>query len=364
MHRDLIFRYGGTRYVCRIDAAVYDRQRTHLWHYLDLADTGPVRQEVHYQLTTSDTAYARSLPDTPPRGRHSAFESVWYDQWRFGSRTVYRPTTPYVDWVRDDHLFAVDGDAVEVMTRTGADEPERFLMYVLREVALRDWEERGATQFHAACVVGAGADAVLIVGDKAAGKTTTAATLLAAGGMSLCANDRTLVVGGTGEVLGLPLVLRVGRGLVAGTPTLASLAARLFRPQQSIVDDPESAAFGSRRKYLMTPREFATALGGSLAPVGHVRRLLFPRLSDDDRPLWSEPIDPVEAAQALRSSCYTPHDPVWREPRFRPRTTPIAALAATADRACEALSAVPAQRIGWGVRADLAAVRAGLARLG
>ncbi|HEY0001232.1 MAG TPA: hypothetical protein VGB74_12315, partial [Actinoplanes sp.] len=202
-------------------------------------------------------------------------------------------------------------------------------------------------------------------GPKGAGKTTTVTMLAGGGDIELCGNDRTMVVGDSGEALGLPLAYRLGHGQVHSEPALAEfIHCGRPDPARPTTRDRGPATCDPGAKHVLTPGQLAGALGARIGQGGRLGLLLLPRVSADDRPFWHEPAGPSEVAGELAASCYTPNDPTFKEARFRRRLVPEPALAATADRACRELAArIPALRLGWGTRGDLDRVRRELRRL-
>ncbi|MEU0383210.1 hypothetical protein [Streptomyces chartreusis] len=355
-YRELEFRYGGVAFSCLVSDSLYDDQLAHLAHYLPAAEPEQPPVATHRVRVTCDEQLYRGLvPERGPDGLETAFGSDTYAMWRLPGARLLRPHPPFSAWLHDDHLFAVAEGVTDIVTHPGTAGPCTYLMYVLREVLLRAQEDNGGVLFHAACAV-AGGRSALIVGEKGAGKTTTLSALVGGGAMSFCANDRTFVLGPSPRTVAVPVALRLGYGLVEATPPLREYVrgGRLFRPQVR-GSEPTGAPeeFGSRVKHIVTPAEFAMAMGTALSTGGRLSLLLFPSLSDDDRPFHSASVSAEEARRLLASSCYTPADPAFVRPRFRTPLSSPEQRAAQAARVCRALPReVPAYRIGWGVRRD------------
>ncbi|MEU2856326.1 lactate/malate family dehydrogenase [Streptomyces syringium] len=149
---------------------------------------------------------------------------------------------------------------------------------------------------------------VLTLGDKGAGKTTTA-LLLARAGWQLLANDRVFVRADDGvvRVLPWPSAAAIGFGLLNALGLYDDVRARVQRgdrlhptQHQKVTDaliagsrTPLWNAKGKELKPQFFPDQLATWLGLDLATEGRAARLLFPRTSpattpallDDDRPL-------------------------------------------------------------------------------
>ncbi|MEU1826686.1 NAD(P)-binding domain-containing protein [Streptomyces abikoensis] len=151
---------------------------------------------------------------------------------------------------------------------------------------------------------------VLALGDKGAGKTTTALLLAHAGtGWRLLANDRVFVRAdnGTVRVLPWPSAAAIGLGLLDALGLYDDVRARVQRgdrlhptQHQKVTDalltgsrTPLWNEAGKELKPQFFPDQLAAWLGLDLATEGHAARLLFPRITpaatpallDEDRPL-------------------------------------------------------------------------------
>lgn len=365
-YRELNFSYGGVRFACRVAETLYDDQVRHLAHYLPPQEFDEAYGTHSVRITHDDDRYRQLLPTGTPSEVETAFGNDVYAVWPASGTRWLRPTAPFPPWVRDDHLFGLRDDETEIVTHSGTVSPCAFLMNVVREVLLRVLEDHGGVLFHAACVSTAGMSA-LIVGEKAAGKTTTLSALVAGGTMSFAANDRTFVTSGPPRTIGVPIALRLGYGLVEGTPTLRSYISdgRLFRPQLSTGEPtalPE--VFGSRVKHVLTPAEYCAAMGTELTTGGRLSMMLLPAISDDSANCWSHPVSGDEVTELLMESCYTPDDPAFVRPRFRTPVTDYQTRQRNALKMCRDLARqIPAFRVGWGVHGDPADVRNALAEL-
>jgi hypothetical protein len=248
---------------------------------------------------------------------------------------------------------AADG-RVTLYTSSHAKGP-RHVLRIIREIMMRAHEDAGAVVFHAAGVT-VPAGTVMICGPRSAGKTTTAAAVLAAHGprASLLSNDRLLVAGR--RVIAVPLPVPVARGTLDAFPALAAAAGEAARArpgEPSPRDLP--AGFGSPRKTAFPSRVFAAAFGAGLAPDGHLAAVIVPALSDTSDPVTTRRLSPGEAASVLARCCCTPADEFWR-PWLAPRARPDADLAAAAAARCRDLAAaVPFTAVTYGVRGPAAA---------
>lgn len=254
------------------------------------------------------------------------------------------------------------GDRVTLYAGSAAQGP-RHVLRIIREIMMRAHEDAGAVVFHAAGVA-VPAGTVMICGPRSAGKTTTAAAVLAAHGprASLLSNDRLLVAGR--RVIAVPLPVPVARGTLDAFPALAAAAGEAARArpgEPSPRDLP--AGFGSPSKTAFPARVFAAALGAGLAPDGHLAAVIVPALSDTSDPVTTRRLSPGEAVSVLARCCFTPADEFWR-PWLAPRARADADLAAAAAALCRDLAGtVPFTAVTCGVRGPAAAYRQALAAL-
>ncbi|MFD5542454.1 hypothetical protein ACFWIJ_32720 [Streptomyces sp. NPDC127079] len=161
----------------------------------------------------------------------------------------------------------------------------------------------GWTVLHASAATQNG-DAVLTLGDKGAGKTTTG-LLLALGGWGLLANDRVFVrpePDGHVRVLPWPSAAALGLGLLDATGLYDQvrekvLAGGQLHPTQhptvtqALVDgrrEPLWKDTGKELKPQFFPDQLASWLGLTLATEAHAAGLLFPTMSPDAIPALVE----------------------------------------------------------------------------
>lgn len=172
----------------------------------------------------------------------------------------------------------------------------RLAREMMRGLLLRD----GWAVLHASAVVGDNERTVLTFGGKGAGKTTTALTLAARGGLRLLANDRVFVrpsdTGGV-EVLPWPAAAAVGLGLLDALGWYKTAQERLragesLHPTQDqrvtdalLADEREPLWNGIRElKTQVWPIQFATWFGIDVATHGQAATLLFPQVSAEEAP--------------------------------------------------------------------------------
>lgn len=233
------------------------------------------------------------------------------------------------------------GTELELFLRDGSARAHRYPLRLIREAMLRSHENHGGIVFHAgaADLHGTG---VLVCGPRAAGKTTTLACLLRAGGV-LLSNDRVILHGGQ-RLVAVPLPVPVALGTLDAFPQLAGS-----------VEPSASRAlptrFGTPHKVALSARQFATALGTTMIPTAQLRLIVLPQLTDTNQPARVQRLDAQQARNVLSRSCFTPHDEFWIRPWLVARTGSEAALAQRARDLVDALAeSVPCVVVNCGVR--------------
>ncbi|RLU99472.1 hypothetical protein CTZ27_14885 [Streptomyces griseocarneus] len=170
----------------------------------------------------------------------------------------------------------------------------RLVREVVRGRLLAD----GWSILHASAVVCDG-QAVLVLGDKGAGKTTTA-LLLARAGWQLLANDRVFIrrEGDRLRVLPWPSAAAIGLGLLDALDWYETVRERLrsgerLHPTQhrKVTEALHSGSrtplweeSGKELKPQFFPDQLHTWLGLALATEGHAIRVLFPRITPGAEP--------------------------------------------------------------------------------
>lgn len=290
---------------------------------------------------------AHPLEDAP---RHTAFDpqfGVFHEVWP-GSRV---------------RLTAAAGDLGRLA-----------LMRVVRELAMQASLRRGAVFLHAAafCVEGR---ALVIAGEKGAGKTTTLSWGLARiDEAGFVANDRVrLRAGPSGfEVRGMPTVLSFRPASLALLPELeAALRGErgmAFHSRSEVRDreDLEPLAPFPDGRIGLKPRRYAELLGRPALYGAGAGAIVFPELCDDDTGLHAQPIAPAEAAPRLERALFGAGDLGRRSPLYAlPRTGPFPTAAELRERAARVADGVPAWvwRLGRGAPRDAAGLRAFLRAL-
>ncbi|MCI2422141.1 hypothetical protein MOQ72_32395 [Saccharopolyspora sp. K220] len=239
---------------------------------------------------------------------------------------------------------------IELYLHHGVRKPHGYPLRLMREAMLRTYEDHGGIVFHAA---GAdlGGHGVMICGPRSAGKTTVLTCLLRSTRGALLSNDR-LILDRHGRLVAVPLPVPIARGTLDAVPELANAVPGLSRPQRTISELPRT--FGATEKAEFSAREYATALGASLAPGSWLRTILVPRLSDSAEPPRIRALPPGETQQVLRASCFTPHDEFWQQPWLVPRGRPEPELHRRAHQLTHHLAAhIPCFEIRFGIRNPL-----------
>lgn len=201
--------------------------------------------------------------------------------------------------------YRLQGSQVEVISRP-QDRPARIgLMRVVRELALlRASSQTETLDLHAAAFVFRGR-AILLAGDKNAGKTTLLAHALTSHRTSLLANDRVIVDRGRLQAHGVPTVVSVRKE----TEQMFSSLAHLLPRRAVLLHEGElaSADFAGTEaddRFVLSLGQFARQLGSRVQPLAPVGAILFPEISPS-LSAWSlERLDPSEAAARFRRSLY------------------------------------------------------------
>ncbi|MFD8391047.1 hypothetical protein ACFV2N_18060 [Streptomyces sp. NPDC059680] len=246
---------------------------------LVLADVDPVRVDDITTLVTDyghdETTYANT------RTLVARADGITYAV-QPGERIGYQA---------DGRRLVIVGDEAEPVAVAAA----RLARELVRGQLLAD----GWTVLHASAVTHNG-EAVLTLGDKGAGKTTTA-LLLALDGWGLLANDRVFVrleSEGQVRVLPWPSAAALGLGLLDATGLYDQVRERVLAGgqlhptqhptvTQALMDghrEPLWRETGKELKPQFFPDQLASWLGLTLATEAHVAGLLFPTMTPDALP--------------------------------------------------------------------------------
>ncbi|MBX9395100.1 hypothetical protein K4749_16195 [Streptomyces sp. TRM72054] len=246
---------------------------------LVLADTGPTRVDDvetlihHYGFAETDYAGARTLVSRNDGVTHAVQPA---------ERLAYQA---------DRHRITIVGEQPQPVAVAAA----RLARELVRAQLLAD----GWTVLHASAAVKDGR-AVLTLGDKGAGKTTTA-LLLARQGWELLANDRVFArtePDGTVKVLPWPSAAAIGLGLLDATGLYDQVRERVLAGEQlhptqhpSVTEalgdgrrEPVWRADGKELKPQFFPDQLATWLGLTLSTEATAAGLLFPTVNPEASP--------------------------------------------------------------------------------
>ncbi|WP_149184037.1 hypothetical protein [Streptomyces sp. TRM49041] len=218
-----------------------------------------------------------------------------------GSEMLYRRDHQGVIAVQPDHGLAYRYDPDTRRLRITGSDDTRVAMAaarLARELVRASLLADGWVILHASAAVKTGG-AVLTLGDKGAGKTTTA-LLLARAGYRLLANDRVFarVEDGEVRVLPWPAAAAIGLGLLDALGLYDDVRARVLageglhptqhpRVTQALLGGhrrPLRQDNGKELKPQFFPDQLTAWLGMRLATEAHAAMVLFPRIDPDGTP--------------------------------------------------------------------------------
>jgi hypothetical protein len=238
-------------------------------------------------------------------------------------------------------------------------------MWVFHEIAATDFR-RSHLDVHGAAVEAAGR-AVLIVGEKGAGKTTLFLHLLRAGGCRSIANDRAFAgpARTSFEVRGVPTVVTIRPPTTAAFPELRrGVPHGIERSYLYTIDElaragaagvaPRTMATGSEEdaepdEIKLTPAQLMRQLDAEALDAAPAGAIVFPQIRTDVDGWTVERLDPRAVATELRANLYGsrfgPHAPTVFEDLAGGATPPL-------PRVADALAeSVPGHRVVLGRRA-------------
>lgn len=262
----------------------------HDQHLLDLLD--------HYEIKSqTSTAEDVSYRIVVTRSRQTLTQlSSFLD---FRSELVVRPVPiSYFTFGRNgekllrsakghqfEHCIAVCGQTIAVIAAEDAGNAlSQTVLRLIREVSLRENENRGGVLVHAAAAVSSSGQGVLIFGPKGSGKTSCATTLVSRHDFAYLANDRCflhLEQQGTVRVRSWPLPLRIGVGLIKDAFPELSRPANWSRAQTAALADAMKAGDynlaalqSDEGKLELHPDEFLRSVGGKQSDTAILRILV------------------------------------------------------------------------------------------
>ncbi|MEQ9641167.1 MAG: hypothetical protein RIM84_14180 [Alphaproteobacteria bacterium] len=259
---------------------------------------GPVRLSV--ELINDDAVHAglrqRPVPTlvspVPTFARHRRHVAALDHTFDGGERTLYDP---------DFDLFYVVGEhRVRIVARRDNLRARLRLLHILREVGLATACQRRALILQAAALIVDG-QALLVVGPPRSGKTTLLAHLLRQPGATYLA-DQLVVLLAQGDgfmAMGVPSIVEVR----PDTPRLlgGDLARLVHDADSAFLTPAERAARAVPQptddgRLVLTPRQFADAMGAGRAEQAPVVGILLPDTAGPARSRELQRI-PVEAAE-------------------------------------------------------------------
>lgn len=204
-------------------------------------------------------------------------------------------------------MIGADGRDVQIVARADHGRVRVLLMRVVRELAMLASLERGDVLVHAAAAVHGGR-AVLIAGQKRAGKTTMLVSLLSTRGAQYLSNDRVLVNLSSSPPMayGLPTIARVRADALDHLPRLRSpprgryyLTAREFDQGSSLIRPT------TRPDHSMSPSQLCRWLDVEAAPAAPVGLVVFVRVDPSVERFALRRLDHAEATDHLRDSLFS-----------------------------------------------------------
>jgi len=248
--------------------------------------------------------------------------------------------------------------SVDLVLSPQVHDVERKVFRLIRELAIRFAENRGAIVLHAAGVV-LNDRAVMLPGISGSGKTTLLSCLLTIPGVKFLSNDRVLLVPTNGgddvaTCLAVPMAVRLGRGTLEANERLLHhimMCPELRREQSAPVGLLDSS-FGARQKLELTPREMTTAFKARLSAGAHLGFIVYPMLLPDEHSVTTSVISPPVANELIAQSRFTPTDEAWA-PWVLERDALDEELRAAADAALErVVGHVQNLRVQFGTNSD------------
>jgi hypothetical protein len=199
-------------------------------------------------------------------------------------------------------FYCARGTTVEVIARPGSLRFRVGIMRVVRELAATCTS--AMLDLHGAAFVVAG-KAILLVGEKRAGKTTLLVHALSSGQASLLANDRLLVDTASvpAQALGVPTVVVVREPTLRLFPRLLKGGARRTASLHSGELDLADAA-DSKEGLVVSPAQLADRLGAGVVAHASVAAIIFPEISPTVATWSLEPLKPAEGSTLLAASLY------------------------------------------------------------
>lgn len=263
------------------------------------------------------------------------------------------------------------------LTAGGGEFGRLALMRVVRELAMQASLRRGSVFLHAAAF-GVSAGAIVVAGEKGAGKTTTLSwSLSLLEEARFLANDRVRLHASSRDpaaftARAMPTVLSFRPASLALLP---ALEARLrgergmafhSRSEARDRDDLGPLAPFPDGRIGLKPTRYGELLGRGTEAEAEVAAIVFPELAGDPGGLRARRLAPAEAAPRLVGALFGAADPGRRSELYAlPRAGPFPTAAELRERAGRIAARVPAWtwRVGESAPRDAAGLRAFLREL-
>lgn len=212
------------------------------------------------------------------------------------------------------------------------------LMRAIREAAMDHVWCHGASILHGASFV-VGDQAVLVMGDKEAGKTSLlCAALLGVPGASFLSNDRVVLYksGQSIQARALPSIVSIRAGSAQVVP---SLFAALSDTRENYLG---AAVVETERpdRWILSPKQLSSLLGCSMKGEAEVTCCLFPRIDQRENSFRLRELSEDERRVRVFESAFATNDLGRRSELFRTNTAAFPSAAQLRNRLHEHLNGI------------------------
>lgn len=334
------------------DPMVHDWAEDYLGRSWTVSQAAPSRRPFYSVAGRVDVDTWREISDSTPASAERITTLTGYpgSRWRTGEVTLACTTNPPLAYVHDRSRAAIEVTGVRPAIVAHA------VTILVRELLARELEHDSWVVVHAAGTV-CGTSGTLFLGDKGAGKTTAALTLVSHSGHALIGNDEVLVRVEGDRLRALPWPASPGVGL-----RLLKALGWWERARDSLMADPDSIhpllpvqviqhmargnyyplfdESGRELKYDVLPSAMASWFGVEFAREAVISRLCFPAIRQG---VSVDVDDGGSAPRPLRAEDFKLQ--VGRYPNFLdlPDISPV--LTARARATAEALGKIPQHNI-------------------
>ena len=220
--------------------------------------------------------------------------------------------TPAARLLRDEKsasfvTIGTGGHAVQIVAAADHARVRVLLMRVVRELAMLESLRRGDRLVHAAAAVHRGR-AILIAGQKRAGKTTTLLGLLSTGEARYLSNDRVLVdlFSAPPMAYGLPTVAKVRADTLDYLPRLTAPPGGRHYLTSREYDEGSSLLNPTRRPdHSMSPAQLCRWLDVTAMAAAPIGLMVFVRVDPSVERFALRRLDSAEATDRLRDSLFS-----------------------------------------------------------